>query len=225
MSDLSIITHVYNAQAGVDHQVSRWRQLPVELLQRLEFIVIDDHSDPELTVDRGPLNLRLFRVDSDIDWNMPGCRNLAAIQASSPWLLFFDVDNVVPPDQLEHLVRGLRGLDSQRLCVFRRTHDGQEVQPHINSFLVSRVGFFRAGGYDEDFCGHYGFEDVLFRNQWRTHVGGETLLQDLVFEQMSWRTNDLNRDTTRNQALIQYKAALGLPKAQSFLRFAWHEVI
>ncbi len=224
MSELSIITHVYNAHEGVAHQVALWQTLHPSLLQRLEFVVIDDHSDQPIQVDRGPLNLRLFRVDSDIDWNMPGCRNLAAIQASSPWLLYFDVDNVAPSEQLQRLVLGLPGLDPTRLCVFRRMHDGQEVEPHINSFLISRKGFFRAGGYDEDFAGHYGYEDVLFRNLWRKHVGGETLIQDVVFQQMGWRTNDLNRDTARNQALIQYKAALGMPRAQNLLRFAWHEV-
>jgi hypothetical protein len=224
MSELSIITHIYNAQEGVAHQVALWKTLNPSLLQRLEFIVIDDHSDQPIQVDRGPLNLRQFRVDSDIDWNMPGCRNLGAIQACSPWLLYFDVDNVAPGDQLEKLVLGLQGLDPTRLCVFRRVHDGREVEPHINSFLISRKGFFRAGGYDEDFAGHYGYEDVLFRNLWRKHVGGETLIQDVVFQQMGWRTNDLNRDTTRNQALIQYKAALGMPRPQNLLRFAWHEV-
>ena len=29
-----------------------------------------------------------------IDWNMPGCRNLAATLCETPWMLFFDIDNV-----------------------------------------------------------------------------------------------------------------------------------
>lgn len=224
MTQLSLITHVYNAQAAVDKQVERWRQLPPALARQLEFIVVDDHSDSPLTVDRGELNLRLFRVDDDIDWNMPGCRNLAALQSDSPWLLYFDVDNQLASQDLERLLAGLAQLSPTTLHVFRRVFQGKDVEPHINSFLIRRKGFFQTGGYDEDFSGHYGFEDVLFRNMWRTLVGNEVLLNDIAFEQMDLQTKGLSRDTTRNQALIQFKLATGLPKARNLVRFGWTEV-
>ena len=174
--------------------------------------------------DRQGLNLRLLRVDDDIDWNMPGCRNLGAVQARSDWLLFFDIDNVTTEANIQRMVQATPQLDRGRLHVFSRHHDGEVVEPHINTFLISRWGFFKAGGYDEDFAGHYGFEDVLFRSLWRRHVGTEVLLPDIVFQQMGWRTNTLNRDTTRNQALANYKAALGMPKPKGCLRFDWAEV-
>lgn len=228
MTDLTLITHVYNAQAGLDQQLALWRQLPDDLRQRLEFVVIDDFSDPPLTVDRDPglpaLNLRLLRVEDDIDWNMPGCRNLAAVQATSPWLLFFDIDNVLSPDDLAKVVQGLPRLKPTIRYVFRRTQDGQDVEPHLNSFLVSRWGFLRAGGYDEDFCGHYGYEDVLFRNMWRKYVGTEVLLTDVAFAQQGFKTAGLNRDFTRNQALLHTLAAQGFPKPRGMLRFQWAEV-
>lgn len=224
MADLTLITHVYNAQQPVAHQVALWQRYDPALLARLEFLVIDDHSDTPLQVDPGPLNLRLLRVTDDIAWNMPGCRNLAALQARSEWMLYFDVDNVADEAAIAKLVGALPRLDRSRLHVFRRTEGGVDVEPHINSFLITRQGFFQAGGYDEDFSGHYGYEDVLFRLQWRRHVGAEVLLTDIAFEQLGFRTAGLNRDTTRNQALIQAKAAAGLPRAQSLLRFAWQEV-
>lgn len=224
MRHLTIITHVYNAQGPVDHQLALWKQYDPALLAQLEFLVIDDHSDTPLQVDKGPLNLRLVRVDDDIDWNMPGCRNLAATLAGTEWMLFFDVDNVASETAIAKIVDALPRLDKQRLHVFRRTEGGVDVEPHINSFLITRQGFWRAGGYDEDFSGHYGFEDVLFRMMWRKHVGTEVLLTDIAFEQMSFRTAGLDRDTTRNQALIQQRAAAGMPKPRGMLRFGWHEV-
>lgn len=224
MTRLTLITHVYNAQAGVDHHLAQWRRYDPALLANLEFLIVDDHSCPPIMVDRQGLNLRLLRVDDDIDWNMPGCRNLAAIQAHSDWLLFFDVDNITSEHNIRRMVEAAPGLDRSRLHVFARLHDGVSVEPHINSFLISRWGYFRAGGYDEDFAGHYGFEDVLFRSLWRKHVGKEVLLPDMVFEQMAWRTNDLDRDIRRNQALANYKAALGMPKPKGCLRFDWTEV-
>lgn len=225
MSQLTIITHVYNAQGPVDHQLALWKQYDPALLAQLEFLVIDDHSDTPLQVDKGPLNLRLVRVEDDIDWNMPGCRNLAATLAATEWLLFFDVDNVASEAAIAKIVGAVPRLDVQRLHVFRRTERGVDVEPHINSFLITRQGFWRAGGYDEDFSGHYGFEDVVFRMMWRKHVGSEVLLTDIAFEQIQFRTSGLDRDTTRNQALAQARAAAGMPKPRGMLRFGWHEVV
>jgi hypothetical protein len=224
MADLTLITHVYNAQQPVDRQLALWRQFDPALLARLKFLVIDDHSDTPLQVDRTGLDLRLVRVDDDIDWNMPGCRNLAATLAETPWMLFFDVDNVAGEASLQKIADALPRLDQSRLHVFRRTENGVDVEPHINSFLITRQGFFKAGGYDEDFSGHYGFEDVAFRMMWRKHVGTEVLLTDIAFEQIAFRTSGLDRDLQRNQALIARRAAAGLPKPKGMLRFAWAEV-
>lgn len=223
MADLTLITHVYNAQGPVERQLAQWKQFKPALLARLQFLVIDDHSDDPLQLDKGPLDLRLVRVDDDIDWNMPGCRNLAATLAETPWMLFFDVDNLLAEDGLLKIVNALPRLDSQRLHVFRRTENGVDVEPHINSFLITRQGFWRAGGYDEDFSGHYGFEDVLFRMMWRKHVGSEVLLTDIAFEQIAFRTGGLDRDLARNQALIARRAAQGLPKPRGMLRFNWSD--
>jgi hypothetical protein len=46
---LSVITHVYNAQAGVDAQLDNWRLLPPSVRDSVELIVIDDHSEVPLT--------------------------------------------------------------------------------------------------------------------------------------------------------------------------------
>lgn len=223
MAELTLITHVYNAQTPVERQLALWKQFSPALKSRLSFLVIDDHSDVPLQIDKGDLDLRLVRVDDDIDWNMPGCRNLAATLCETPWMLFFDVDNVCSEASLQKILDNLPRLDRQRLHVFRRIENGVDVEPHINSFLITRQGFFKAGGYDEDFSGHYGFEDVAFRMMWRRHVGTEVLLTDIAFEQIAFRTSGLDRDLTRNQALIAQRAATGFPKPKGMLRFAWNE--
>ena len=88
---------------------------PPALRARLKFLVIDDHSDEPLRLDKGELDLRLVRVDDDIDWNMPGCRNLAATLCETPWMLFFDVDNVASEASLLKIVDNLPRLDKGRL--------------------------------------------------------------------------------------------------------------
>lgn len=224
MSELTLITHVYNGQAMLDEQLARWRGYAPELRARLEFLVIDDFSDTPLKAPAQGLNLRLLRVTDDIAWNMPGCRNLAAIQARSDWMLYFDVDQFTAESNIRMMVDALPRMNPQRLYVFRRIVDGVDAEPHINTFLISRQGFFRAGGYDEDFSGHYGFEDVVFRNMWRRYVGDEVLLTNIAFDQGGRPTTGLNRDTVRNQALAQYKMALGFPKPRGCVRFQWDEV-
>ena len=66
---------------------------------------------------------------------------------------------------------------------------------------------------------------MLFRNMWRRYVGKEVMLSDIAFQQKGWRTNDLDRDLTRNQALIQYKASTGFAKPKGVVRFGWDEVM
>ena len=160
------------------------------------------------------VNLRLLRVNDDIDWNMPGCRNLAATLCETPWMLFFDVDNVCSEASLQKIVNNLPRLDASRLHVFRRTENGVDVEPHINSFLITRQGFFKAGGYDEDFSGHYGFEDVAFRMMWRKHVGGEVLLTDIAFEQDVTACEQRHIDQPQRVVLADHRATHFLFDAQ-----------
>jgi len=222
--DLTVITHVYNAQAAVDHHLGLWKQLPREVSARIEFIVVDDCSDTPLDIDPGHLDVRLFRVIDDIAWNMPGCKNLAAVQARSDWLLFFDVDNVIEPDGFARLIAGLPQLDASTLYRFRRIHDGREVDSHINTLLMSRRGFLRAGMIDEDFAGHYGYEDVHFHMVWHHRIGSSVLLTNVMFHQQSTRTSGLDRDTSRNQALGTAKIyERDYENSPGKLRFRWEE--
>lgn len=223
MPVLSVITHVYNAQDGIDFQSRIWRTYSREVIESLEFIVIDDHSVPPLVVDSSDIRLRHFRVEDDIDWNMAGCRNLGALHASANWLLYFDCDNIITAEQMQALIQSISTLDPRKLYVFNRLEEGRLVDPHINTFLISRAGFFEVGGYDEDFVGHYGYEDVLFRNMWRMQMDGEVLITNIAFNQMGWRTENLNRDLDRNKNLIQKKVIEGCKKPMSLIRFNWKE--
>ena len=221
---LSLITHVYNQPEGMARHVDFWKSLSPELAAQIEFICVDDFSDPPVQIARDSLNLRLFRVLDDIDWNMPGCKNLGAVMARADWLLFFDLDNMIDERGLEVLVASLDKLKPDTLYNFRRVEEGKEVASHINTLLMTRRGFFKAGGLDEDFAGHYGYEDVHFHHMWRHHVGPEVLLVDIVFTQLGFRTETLNRDTSRNQALIHHKIlTLGHKGSVGKMRFAWAE--
>ena len=225
---LSIVVNAYQAQPALDRQLALWRGYPDALRQVVEFVVVDDGSAPALQITADapsaarPLNITLARIQQDIAWNMPGARNLGALLARGPWLLFHDVDHFLPVQSLQLLLQHRAALGAATLYRFARIEDGVAINSHINSFLCSRSAFWRAGGYDEDFAGHYGHEDACLLSAWQSRVGGLLLLNNVWLEvNPRLGTTGLDRDTTRNSALLRQKAAAGHPVARSRLRFDW----
>lgn len=225
MPKLSVITHFYNQHDLVQEHISRWKQLPKVVSEKVEFICIDDFSDAPIVIDRGDLDISIFRVLDDIEWNMPGCKNLGAFMSRSDWLLFFDVDNFIENDGFAKILHAIDNFDSEKLYRFKRVEAGQDVDPHINTLLLNRSGFFKIGGLDEDFSGNYGYEDVHFNMLWNKKVGPSLLITDVVFNQASTRTEGLNRDLAINQALIHKKIhEENYSNSVGKLRFNWVRV-
>src|SRR4051812_37755228 len=104
MIKLSIISHFYNSQDKVIEQIERWRRIDPKALSGIEFILVDDCSDEVPDIKGYNLNIRLIRIDTDISWNQPGARNLAALSARGEWGLFFDIDQVIDVDAIGMLV-------------------------------------------------------------------------------------------------------------------------
>ncbi len=221
MVRLSVITHVYNGQEAMLRQLHQWLQIPRPIREQLEFIVVDDYSDEPLRLPPCEINLSLFRVEDDIAWNQPGCRNLAALMARSPWLLFFDADNLLAPIGFDLILRGLEQIPADYLYTFGRIEAGELAISHVNTFLVRRDLFFQAGPYDEDFSGHYGYDDIMLRNLWKKNIGRERYIADILFQQLSISTQKLDRDLQINRSKLINKIELGLPRPRGIVRFHW----
>jgi hypothetical protein len=219
---LAVITHVYNSLDLILGHLDRWLSIPKDLRRFLEFIVVDDYSDIPIQLPVADLNLRVIRVDEDIPWNQPGCRNLAAVLARARWLYLFDADNSLLPDDYSRMLGALRAADPECLYVFARQQAGKPLDPHLNCFVIEREAFFRLGPYDEDFCGNYGFDDVMFRNRWRKCGGKERLITDLQLTQLASSTTSLDRNLVPNQKLLVSKLINGLQQPSSMVRFRWH---
>ena len=227
---ISLVVNAYQAQAALDRQLAQWRLWPLALRCAVEVVVVDDGSARPLAVDAGAvpqgMRLQLARIHEDIAWNMPGARNLGALLARGEWLLFHDVDHFVPADGLALLLAHRQRLDARTLYRFARSADGQLINPHINSFLCGRDGFWCAGGYDEDFAGHYGHEDSCFHGAWGARVGPQLMLTDVVLDvHPRFATQGLDRDTTHNSALFRHKAAEGFVPSRRRLRFDWSTAV
>jgi glycosyltransferase involved in cell wall biosynthesis len=230
MKKLSIISHFYNHHAMVEKQISYWKSLPDQLKENIEFILVDDCSDDNRYFNCENLNLKMYRIISDIPWNQAGARNLGTFQASGDWALFMDIDQFFYAEPFENLIQNLDSLNKNSMYYFQIKEliditANKLLSHHPNTFLTHLATFKDNGMYDEDFTGHYGYEDLYLPRVWQKNGGELTLFSNTIyFEDLGFGTQNLNRDLTRNQALAQFKLATGTKNSTSLLRFEWHRI-
>ncbi len=171
--ELSYVTTFYFNQADSSsllELVRRYGSYSKDLLDRLQLVLVDDGSPVPVKLPADlDLNLLLLRIPEDVPWNHAAARNLGAAYARSDKLLLTDVDHTFPEDTLRRIVQ-LRKLRRTMYMFYRLDENGAHVRRHLNTFLLSRGRYLELFGYDEEFCGHYGLEDDLFR-RWHLHHG------------------------------------------------------
>lgn len=170
---LSYVTTCYFNQtdsSSVLQLLRRYASYAGDLLDRLQFLIVDDGSPVPVTLPADlDLNVLLLRIPEDVPWNHAAARNLGAVYARSDKLLLTDVDHEFPEDTLRRIL-DLGELRRTMYMFFRLDEDGAHKRRHLNTFLLSRGRYLELFGYDEEFCGHYGLEDDLFR-RWHRHHG------------------------------------------------------
>ncbi len=212
----------------------RYASYSPALLRRIMFILVDDHSpDPIAIPDDINLFLRLYRIDDDITWNQAGARNLGASMAPARRLLLTDVDHIFPE---ELLIKITDSPVPRHYYKFKRVNsDGTKRSSPCNIMFLSKGLFMDAMCYDEEFCGHYGYEDVFFRDWLHRHGYRQSYLTRRlkVIAADSDRDDayhDLRRDTTRNLKLYTHKKAIldgrhpDMAHSRLFLNFRHHLV-
>jgi hypothetical protein len=230
--NISIISHFYNAHSCVNEQIAHWQQINPQLNELFEFILVDDFSDTDYVLPKTDLNIRLFRITDDIPWNQGGARNLATFHARGEVALFIDIDQHIKIDFLERICSAATNIKRNTIHFFKSNpplvniQNGQELNHHPNSFVVNLKDFKTHVHYDEDFAGHYGYEDIFLMRAWEKAGGKLTLINEDVSHNLSYGTSNLDRDVQRNQALIQKKVFEENCKiSPAMLRFSWKEVL
>lgn len=188
---LSIIYPVLNSHEIVRRQVAhmlRWR-----LRRDTEIIIVDDGSHPPLEV---PDWIRCIRTHDTRPWTWPLARNRGALEAAGDYLLFLDIDHVLPQRSL-----GEAEQFNGDMLYFQRqlgvlTEDGsidqsvevlqsygvprRWIKPDraickaYNIMLLRKSLFWRLGGYVQDRVGRKIMlergEDRIFRTTYRRAV-------------------------------------------------------
>jgi hypothetical protein len=230
MPEVSIISHFYNHPDKVLEQIAWWESLPVEILSHVEFILVDDCSEQSPVIPATGLDLRVFRITTNIAWNQPGARNLATFHARGAWGLYFDLDQRFHGEPMSIVLNQIRFMDDMTLYHFRSDNEaikdpGTRIPFHPNTYLVNIGSFKTHGMYDEDFSGSYGYDDIYMAEHWERGGGRRQLLADFnFFTNLKFDTARLDRDASHNRRLGQQKLLDGARNSAGMLRFAWEPV-
>lgn len=184
-------------------------RIPGIIKQGLNTVIVDDCSHEPL----GPIEgIKIVRIIDDIKWNQPGARNLG-FHVSNGWIVCADIDHLVLKENIEQLEK----TNLKRGTIY---YLGREDTNSVNIYVIHKDDFDSIGGYDEDFCGNYGYDDIHFYNKCRVLLDVQELrhIKAKVYAKESSSIG--NRDTTHNLELIKRK---GLEPTER-LRFKWEYV-
>jgi len=233
--DLSYVIPCYFDQQdceSLNELLSKYSCYEPTLLDRIQFVIVDDCSPTPITISSGiDLHILLLRIKDDILWNQGGARNLGVLYSRCDKVLATDLDHEFSEDTLRHIV-SLPPPGRKMYMMHRRSKEGQVKHPHPNTFVMSRGRFLQLFGVDEEFCGSYGSEDGMFW-RWQRYNGTRFSYLNKKYPSIE-RTIDkdrsyhsLVRDRTRNQALKKRKKrewARWGPRgghSRQFLKFTW----
>jgi hypothetical protein len=224
---LTLVYSYYNSIKAIEIQIDNWSRYPLELMRKLHFILIDDCSESKADLKISfPINLVLLRVTDSIPWNQPGAKNLGFKLAKTDWVFTSDIDHVLLPEMGEKLIELKK--DKQTVYYFSRLTDkGESRNSHPNSFLIHKDVFWELGGYDEDFCGHYGYDDILLRTMIQSCCKAEHLNSVYLINHPSLGSSDLDRNRRKNKRLLKRKKKQlqkGKYQNKGILRFNWELV-
>ncbi len=221
----------YDNPGALRRQIECWATWPRDLIEKI--VLIDDGSRrfPALPILRSihmPHKVELYLIAPDIAWNMAGARNLGCSKAAG-WIFISDMDTLLYAEDLAQLIDRARPGQYHKPRRVSLPNDRPMI-PSIVSLLFHRDEFDKCGGYDEDFAGHYGFEEFNFE----ARLGKVAMPVDRADVKLrfmpGWQTPDarttgLDRDPGRNRSLFFAKRAIGHPRPERPLRFLWSRLL
>jgi len=241
---ISLVYPYFETPEMLEFQLSRWVKFPDDLKKELEFIIIDDGSpDRPADIPYFPypnINLKLYRINENIVWNHPGAQNLGAHVATSEWIWSGAIDNVIPEGDM----RAILSLDRSDPHTFYKFHDynvGNPNQPgmHYAVNFLNREFYWKVGGYDEDFTGYWGADDVCFEKRLIQQGGNRVEVPEHVAMMYVYDEGTIPGANThavtdsygwvrgmnqRNKKMWQNKIKGKLPYGENPLRFTWRMV-
>lgn len=153
-----VIPYYYDDKEVIDRMVEAWKDYP----NGIKIIIIDDCSPVPLKIEHK--NLTIYRIDKDIVWNTAGACNLGFLMATTPYVLYYMNDHVLSGREMSKLL----DIDvKDKLYTFKRIEavSGKDSTGALLPLFIKRELFWKLGGFNEDFSGNYGYDDVWFTHK------------------------------------------------------------
>lgn len=234
---LSVISAFYFNQKSADplySMLETYSGYSHQIRKSIQFVLIDDCSTIPVKLPTDlPLNYQLLRVQQDIPWNNGGARNLGVVHARTSKILLTDIEQIFPEKLLKKILE-----HRERKSVFykfkRVDSTGKRLTTPRNLLYMTKSVFFNALGYDEAFCGNYGFEDSFLidslkqrNNSFRYFTRFVKVIERKVDRENAYHS--FSRDTTVNAALLENKQARMKQDvlnghSRLFLNFDWEKI-
>lgn len=217
LKKLTISLSYYNDSKHIHRHLDIWNQYN----DLVRFQIIDDGSMISINkiVDdyyAKNFDLRLYRIEEDIPWNIPGVRNLGVTVCSTPWILICDMDQTFDRSAILKMLRLIENGPGSFYSFARKGNTSTR-----GTMLISVDDYWKVGGYDEDMIGNYGYNDPLFRKQLEEQNIHEKIQDDIYCTQHSADCT-LNRSTKNINAKKMIQKISELPRTNwNVLRFKW----
>jgi predicted glycosyltransferase involved in capsule biosynthesis len=236
--EVSIIIPLYFNQKNtqtLEDLITSYSKYSQETLSKVEFIFIDDCSPIQVEIQQNVLlNFHLLRITDDIQWNQSGAKNLGATYSKGQKIIFSDTDHLFPEKILKKIITS---KVPKHLYHFKtQSPDGNHHHRRTPGILYcSKSTFFLGQGYDEEFSGYYGCEDVFYREnlkkksiKFKYFSRLERVISLAVNREDSYHS--LERNFDRNLALLNSKLQQLKSKkpeaahSKIFLNFEWTSI-
>lgn len=239
MSKLTICLSYYNQSKEVlMKHINCWKNYPQEIINKIEFFLVDDCSKIEakqLLKDENLncINFHLYRVGEDLYCNIAGVRNLSAKECKTKWMLIIDMDTLIDENMIEQIFELINKDIPKHVYKFNRKvpenknhlkHD--KIHPAV--CLIRKEDYWRIGGCEEDLVGHYGGTDPSFwyKSKWDKPDRLIKLIfcNNIYITYLPEGESDIVRDTKHNNKLIDERKKNG-KWSTDYIRFKWHKQI
>lgn len=214
--ELSYIVPLYfnqkNYQTLID-MLNYYNKMEDSIRTKIHFILVDDHSSIVIKIPENiDLNYSLYRITDNITWNQAGARNLGVTMAKSSKIILTDSDHLFPEKLLKMILKSK--IPKNKVYKFKRENEEKmALSSPCNIFYTTKSIFFSTLGYDEEFCGAYGYEDVMFRDflkrlnhPLRYFTRSIKIIASNINREKAYHS--LERNIERNKSMYEHKSIL-----------------
>ena len=171
---------------------------------KIKKVFVDDGSNPKLVPSSSWINTDVLRIDEDIPWNNPKANNVGFDHIAKGRVIRLDIDHWFELSDLDKLMA--IDIPPKTIIKFKRIAHYQDRPNAIigsgkNIYIANLEEIIALGGYNEDFCGNYGYEDGELFHRIRKNDFRIIIHQDIhCHTNVHHHTKKLNRDTSINIA-------------------------